>query len=139
MRVRALDSHHDWLFGKGANDYKKNRDAVAQNIETRLLSFFNDCFFAATAGIDWFNYLQGKNLVELNLVVSSTILNTENVTQLDQLSIVLNRHSRVITIRYTATTVYGQVTASQSVNLNRYLITQSGVVIATEDGDRIIV
>lgn len=107
MIVRSLDGTGDWEFGKGKNDYKRNLDAVTQNIKTRLMSFLGDCFFDTTAGIDWFNLLGGKDRLALELAISSTILNTQNVTGLRQLS-VTESPSRRITIRYRVQTTFGE-------------------------------
>lgn len=106
MIVRALDSNGDWTFGKGQNDYKSANNAVAQNIQTRLLSFLGDCFFDVTAGIDWFNLLGGKDQLALNLAVSATILNTENVTGILQLFLTFTPRTRSISIQYQVQTIY---------------------------------
>lgn len=107
MIVRALDGNGDWQFGKGKNDYKRNLNATAQNISTRLKSFLNDCFFAANEGIDWFNLLGSKNQQAISLAVSSVILNTVDVTSIVSLQINLSVN-RTITIQYNVSTVYGR-------------------------------
>lgn len=105
MIVRALAGSGDWTFGKGLNDYKSGNAAVAQTIQTRLLSFLGDCFFDQGAGINWFQFLGSKNQIGLNLAVSAVILNTENVISLVQLSINLNSQ-RQCSISYTVQTTY---------------------------------
>lgn len=134
MRVRALDGTGDWLYGKGQNDYKINRDAVAQNIQTRLSSFLGDCFFDTGAGIDWFGFLGGKDQLSLNLAVSATILNTTYVINLVQLSIDLNRVTRNLTIRYTASTVFGTITATLVSAPSQNILTEDGFFLTTESG-----
>lgn len=99
MRVRALNSNHDWLFGKGQNDYLYGNAAIAQNINTRLSSFLGNCFFDIASGIDWYNLLGSKDQTALNLSISSTILNTEMVTGILQLTIGLNAN-RNFTVSY---------------------------------------
>lgn len=111
MIVRSIDGSGDWNFGKGKNDYKKDLNAVSQNIRTRLQSFLGDCFFATDAGIDWFNLLGSKRIDELKLQVSSTILNTEGVVELIEVSANLGE-DRTITIQYTVNTVYGPISDS---------------------------
>lgn len=107
MIVRALDVLHDWTFGQGLNNYFRNNKAIVQSINTRLQCFLGDCFFDLGSGIDWFNYLGSKNsALALNLAVSATIINTENVTALQQLSLNLNDATRVLTITYQVQTVY---------------------------------
>ena len=108
MRVRAVNADGSWQFGKGRNDYKKDLDATAQNIKTRLQSFLGNCFFALDAGIDWFNLLGGKSQQAINLAITSTILNTENVTGLNQLYINLDA-DRNLTVEYNVQTSYGTI------------------------------
>lgn len=107
MRVRALDANHDWLFGKGQNDYLTANAAVTQNINTRLNSFLGDCFFDTTAGIDWFNLLGSKNETALSLAIAAVILNTDQVTAMIQLNITLDV-ARRLTIKYQVQTIYSK-------------------------------
>lgn len=106
MIVRALDSVHDWQFGKGRNDYRKDIAAVVQSINTRLESFLGDCFFATNVGIDWFNLLGAKNEPALKLAISTTILNTPNVGELTELSSNLSEN-RNLTVSYKVKTTFG--------------------------------
>lgn len=108
MRVRALDESHDWLFGKGQNDYKTAVDALRQNIDTRLLQFLGDCFFDQTAGVDWFNLMGQKSQVAITLSVSSVILNTPGVTSINQIEAVLSE-TREFTVEYIANSIFGPV------------------------------
>lgn len=110
-RVRGLNVTGDWLFGKGLNDYKSNQAAIAQNIQTNLLMFLNDCFFAKNEGIDWFNLLGQKNLTAITLAVNAAILKVEGVTGILQTSINLSE-ARVLTITYNVQTVYSTLQAS---------------------------
>lgn len=105
MRVRALTQDHDWMFGKGQNDYLRGNAAIAQNINTRLSSFLGNCFFDLGAGIDWFNLLGAKDQTALNLSISTVILNTAEVTGILQLSVGLNG-AREFSVQYKVQTVY---------------------------------
>lgn len=104
MRVRAIDIDHDWLYGKGQNDYRVGTQAIVQNIDTRLYSFLGDCFFDTTAGIDWFNLLGAKDQTALNLAIAAVILNTAEVTSLVLLSINLDHVTRNLSVQYTVNT-----------------------------------
>lgn len=112
MIVRALDSIGDWVFGVGKNAYLKENSAIAQAIKCRLNSFFGDCFFDLEAGLDWFNLLGGKDLTALQVAVSATILGTEGVTGIRQISLALNRTTRNVTVSYQAQTVYSLLGSS---------------------------
>lgn len=105
MIVRALDGNGDWTFGAGKNNYKKNNDAIAQNVTTRLRSFLGDCFFDLEAGIDWWTLLGSKNLTGLSLAQRLTILNTAGITSLIELSTNLDEN-RKLTTSYSSRTVY---------------------------------
>lgn len=118
MSVRALNLNGDWTFGQGTSNYLSGNAAVAQSIQTRLLSFLGDCFFDQGAGLNWFTYLGSKNQIEMNLAVSAVILNTANVTGINQLSIVLNDTTRNLTISYNVTTTYSVLTGAFQYDLN---------------------
>lgn len=119
MRVRGLDGNGDWTFGKGRNDYKTGLNAIQQMIQTRLMSFLGDCPWALTEGIDWFNLLGSKSVAPLELAIRTTILNTQYVSGLLQLS--LNVIDRRMTVSYSVATTYG--------NLNgTFVFDQNGAV-----------
>lgn len=107
MRVRAIDTDGDWQFGKGRNDYRQNTQAIVQIIGTRLNSYLGDCFFATGDGIDWFNLLGTKGTLPLELALAATILNTQGVTGILQLSVTLDSSRRVF-ISYEVNTIYGR-------------------------------
>jgi len=117
MIVRAINSSGDWTFGQGLNNYKSGNLAVAQAIQTRISSFLGDCFFDQGAGIDWFNFLGGKNELALNLAISAVILNTTDadgnqlVTGVNQLSVNLNAN-REFSVTYQVVTVSSVLSGS---------------------------
>lgn len=143
MIVRALDANGDWTYGSGTNNYKSGQDAVKQDIQTRLNSFLGDCWFDAGAGLDWFNLLGSKQQIALNLAISTVIINTVDVTVLNQLSAIVNPTTRAISIVYTATTAYGVINAVLALltapTPSQYLLTESGQIIDTESGIGIII
>lgn len=108
MIFRNLDENHDWTFGKGKNNYKKENEAIALNIKTRILSWLNDCFFAQDKGIDWVNRLGSKNqktLLELDL--KKAILNSVDVIGLTKISISLE--DRNFSAEYTVNTKFSTI------------------------------
>lgn len=134
MIVRALDQDHDWLFGKGKNDYLTLNPAIAQNINTKLLSFLGDCFFDVLAGIDWFNLLGGKSQVAIAVAVRATILNAFGVLTLTELEVILDA-ARLETLEYDVTTIYeGSISPQPG-----FLLTELGDILTTEGGDQILV
>ena len=69
MKVRAnkkLDNGtFEWCFGAGLSTYKTEEKAIEQDIESSLLEWKNNCFFALNHGIDWRTRLGSKNQKEL--------------------------------------------------------------------------
>lgn len=117
MIVRSLDVNHDWTFGAGKNNYRTNLNALAQNIQTRILCFLGDCFFDLTAGINWPFYLGSRNRQdELQAEVASVILSTENVTKIEDLQMDLNSQ-REINLSYTIDTALGRLTGEILYNI----------------------
>lgn len=110
MIVRELDENSDWTYGKGKNNYLKDKKALGQTLGTRLKSFLGDCFFALQDGIDWYNLLStpGSEL-QLRLSISATILNTVGVTGLQEIGFSIDERTRAATITYRVATIYGLI------------------------------
>ena len=115
MITRLIDESNDFRFGRGFSDYVQEKDAVNQNIKTRLQSFYKDCFFDTEAGIDWFNFLGSKNHAGLKNAVAKTILTTTGVFSLDELFFNLSEN-RELLIQYRVTTLWSE-SANNTVTL----------------------
>lgn len=117
MKTRAIDTAGDWEFGRGLQDYKQDDRAIAQNVRTRLMSFYGDCFFDEGAGIDWFTLL-GRGTQELLLMnIKQVIIDTEGVTGINDVNIVIDREKRVFTVSYDIQTVYSKSYIDEFSNL----------------------
>jgi hypothetical protein len=91
MIFRSLDANHDWGFGHGSSNYSTGDAAIGLNIETKLLSWVNDCFFDMTAGVDWLTRLGNKNqraLLEAD--VKRIIQSSFGVTGINSFAMVVN-------------------------------------------------
>ncbi len=105
MIIRALDGDHDWTFGKGKQSYLNNAKAIAQNIDTRLLCFLNDCFFDMTSGIDWFRLLGSKGTqAEIILSVRAVILQSYGVAKVNKINATLS--GRALLMQYNIDTIF---------------------------------
>jgi hypothetical protein len=107
MLIRANDTLNDWQFGRGRNDYLKNKDALKQNLKTRILSWENDCFFDLQAGIDWNNYLDIGTKFFLDQNVKQVSLQTPDVIKINSYESVLS--GRNLTIIANIYTIYGSI------------------------------
>ena len=107
MAFRNLSGNGDWVFGSGKNSYVTENLEIGVNIQTRVLSFLGDCFFASEEGIDWFNLLEMGKQEQLENSVQETIKNTPGVTAINSVDVVLGA-SRRITINYDVQTIYSE-------------------------------
>jgi len=108
MIFRNLTSSGDWTFGSGIGNYITNDAAIGLNIDTRLLSWVNDCFFDMAAGIDWLNLLGSvgkESVLELNL--RRVILQSYGVQGLVSFYATLTPDRR-FTANYTIDTIFSQ-------------------------------
>jgi hypothetical protein len=107
--VRALDQEGDWTFGTGKGNYLSGNAAMAQQIRSNILQFFNNAFWSMNTGIDWFNLLGSRNNeILLQLAISAAIINTQGVTGQLQLEISLPSN-RAFSIQYSVETVFSTV------------------------------
>ena len=108
MIVSGLDKNLDWRFGKGRAVYKRNADAIAQNILTRLRSFAGDWYLDTEAGVDWLTLL-GNLGTEKRIMraVESTVMQTGGVLSIQELKIIGRDSSRGVKIRIRYTDVFG--------------------------------
>jgi hypothetical protein len=83
--------------------------AIAENLETNLLCFQNDTFWAMGYGVDYFSLLGGFNTeATLLLQVRSVISNSFGVTSINSVSTTQDANSRNISISFDANSIYTQ-------------------------------
>jgi hypothetical protein len=107
MSFRNLDSAHDWTWGANKSNYVTANQEIGLNLETRILSFLGDCFFATNEGIDWFNLLDYHYQDRLENAVQETVKNTDGVTAINSVDSIVNA-DRKIRITYDVQTIYSQ-------------------------------
>lgn len=93
MRFRNVEATGDWVFGKGRNSYLKDSAALMMNIKTRLLSFYNDCFFDTEAGIDWWTLMGGKDKKAVLASIQRVVLRSANVKRIVDIQYNLTRRN----------------------------------------------
>lgn len=116
MTFRNLDENHDWTFGTGQNNYVRNEQEIALNLETRILSFLGDCFFATDEGIDWWNLLDRNKLDKLEYAVQDVIIKTDGVKGINSVDAILGAN-RKLTLTYDIQTVFSQSYTAEIVPL----------------------
>ena len=117
MTFRNLDENHDWVWGTGKNAYVKDEQEIALNLETRILSFLGDCFFAINEGIDWWNLLDYRYQGRLENAVSEVVKNTPGVTAINSIDVLMGA-DRQIRIQYDIQTIFSTSFTGEIVPLN---------------------
>ena len=106
MIFRQLTGIGDWTFGKGIYSYATGADAVALNIQTRLLSWKGDCFFALDDCVDWLGRLDKGQENNLNNELQQVILASFGVVAINSFAGSLDRKTRKYTVTYNVSTIY---------------------------------
>lgn len=106
MIIRKVDGEHDWLFGHGLSDYAKDDAAIAENIQTRLMSWVGDCFFAIQEGVDWRQRLDIGQQQALKDELQSIILQSYGVIAVNSMELLFNGVTRLATITYNIQTIF---------------------------------
>lgn len=115
MKTRALDTTGDWTFGRGLQSYVTEKDALKQDISTRLKQWKGDCYFSLNDGVDWNNYLDIGTKELLDLDIKRVILQTGGVLRISTYSSTFNHNTRGVSIESNIDTVFGTVTINQAV------------------------
>lgn len=107
MTFRNLDGNHDWTFGAGKSNYVTGAKEVAINVKTRVLSFWNDCFFDMDTGIDYWNLLERNTQTQLENAIQQTIIQTPGVSSIQKINVYLNSNRR-LSLQYSIQTIYDE-------------------------------
>lgn len=105
MIFRGQTDEQDWTFGQGKQAYLSGTAAIIKNIQTRLQTYYTECFFNAEIGVDWFNLLGQKSPDLLILAIKKEISNCYGVTLVTDVRYTVDK-DRNITIYYTVDTIY---------------------------------
>ena len=104
MQVWGIDESGDWL---PFSNQKKDKQAVLQNVITRIKEQYGDCFFDVKAGIDWRAIFSNRGYEDvLYLGVKNTILGTEGVVKLNSLTISIDDQTNQTSIQAEIQTQY---------------------------------
>jgi len=110
MKIRALDSNGDWVFGQGKGSYVTGVKAIIEDIDTALHIFMGEIFWQTTFGVDWFNLIGGKApQVQQNIILQcrQIIASREGVTKINSVTVTFTSYRRNLNIVYDISTVFG--------------------------------
>lgn len=111
MLLRAVIKNNEgfrtWQFGHGYSDYKRENASISQDVESALLEWKGDAFWALLNGIDWRTRLGKHNQKEpLDQDVLNIIEGREGVLKVFDFESVLSE--RNYTARCSIYTIYSQ-------------------------------
>lgn len=108
MKVRAVDVNHDWTFGNGLSNYKKDSNAIKQMVVTTLKSFKYDFFLNLDHGIDWFLYLKSPstNIESMRQDIKARLFEVEGIASIDSLLLQHDTIERSLIINVSYTDVF---------------------------------
>lgn len=115
MKIRALDSNGDWMFGQGKGSYLAGVEATIEDIDTALHILLGEAFWAMTFGVDWFNLIGGEApIAQQNIILQcrQVIISRENVTKINSVNVTFTDYRRSLRVVYDISTVFGRYTST---------------------------
>lgn len=106
MTFRQITGTGDWIWGQGASGYAFGNAAIALNIQTIVLSWVGDCFWALGDGIDWRARLDVGQQQDLISELTSRILQAYGVVGVTSVNFLFNPKTRGLTVTYMIDTIY---------------------------------
>lgn len=111
MKIRALDSSGDWVFGQGKGSYAAGLDAVLQDIDTALHIFLGECFWDVDFGVDWFNLIGAKAPVAQQNIIAQcrkVIASRQGVSKINSVNVTFTNYRRSLSVVYDISTIFGR-------------------------------
>lgn len=118
MRYRKLDENNDLVFGHGSTDYYiNNAESVGLSVFSRLRLILGEWFLDLDEGTPWIDGILGKtNRNTINYVITNRILETPNVTGIEDYNVDIDSNNRIVNITVTINTIYGQYELNEVIN-----------------------
>lgn len=113
MIFRQLTADGDWTFGAGLGNYAPDQQSINLNIQTSLLMWEGDCFFALSGWINWKGLFSVGTQAQLNGAVQNLLAQCYGVMDVVSASVVVNPTTRLAFATFTVNTVYTQQVVNQ--------------------------
>lgn len=106
MKIRALTSDGDFVFGRGLSSYYTDNNAIGLNIQTRIKAWVGDCFFDVEAGVDWLNRTDKNQQAQLLNELRTILLQSYGVVGVTSVTAALDPVTRAFQVQYSVDTVF---------------------------------
>ena len=105
----ALDSNNDIFIEKGKIKRVTGSAQAVQNVRTRLLTYYGECFINTGRGVKWFEkvFIKPVNLSTVESEIKTTILATSGIATLDAFDMTFDKTNRSLSVTFGATTTDG--------------------------------
>jgi len=92
-------------------------DYVAQKLKIRLWFLYREWFLDTTQGVPYHDYIWVKipNIPKVETIIKATILETDGVNELLSFSTSFDRLRRSFTVDFTANTLYGDLSITETI------------------------
>ena len=103
---------HDMAFDGINQSIVSGKAQVIQNLKIRLLLIQGEWFLNSQAGMPYFEKILVKNpdLSAIDLILKATIMETPEITGIVAYQSTINKAARKLTVSFTATSQYGDIT-----------------------------
>lgn len=110
-----LGADHDIIVGRTVARTEK-LEYTAQLVKCRLLTFLGEWELDPNLGLPWVGVLdRSYDISAMKFAVRNTIQSTTGVKSVDSLSLRADTNTRLLTVSFTATSVYGQISTEVTV------------------------
>lgn len=110
-----LGDDHDIIIGRSA-ERTQGLEFTAQLVKCRLLTFLGEWELNRNLGLPWMGVLRKSfDISALKFAVQNTIENTAGVLTVDSLSMRADTKTRMLTIEFTVTSKYGEISSGVSI------------------------
>ena len=108
MKVRELDSKHDWTFGGSMSNFISDSDAIAQCVKTKCLSFFGNWKLDPEHGIRWFDHFErNADYLMCEADIIQNVSEVWGVKSVISVALLLDTATRKLTVDVTYNDIYG--------------------------------
>lgn len=122
MKIRAIDSTGDWVFGQGKASYFTGVAEIIEDIDTALHLFMGEAFWSMKSGVDWWNLIGGKNpSAQQNIILQcrQVIASRWGVTKINSVEVLFTDYRRSLKVTYNIDTLYGTNSSTVSKGFNQ--------------------
>ena len=104
-----LDDNHDIIIGRQAAR-TSGLEYTAQLVKCRLLTFMGEWALDRALGVPWAGVLERSyDISALKFAIQNTIQTTNGVKSLDSLELKANPDTRLLSVKFSATSIYGKI------------------------------